>query len=273
VRDAFDLKRIAAEAFVAEVAYRPEVSSTNDWALEMAREGGHRLPLLALASQQTRGRGRGANRWWSSPGALTFSLLLDTREVLPAPSALPRLSLIAGLSVCEALTPLTAGSGVRLKWPNDVLLDRRKVCGILVESPAHPPERCVVGIGINVNNSFSDAPEELRQRAVSLADAMGVRGDLTEVLVSVLKRLAAELDDFQAGRLTLSSACLPWCALTGRTVAIAAGKRRVEGVCVGIDEEGALRVRTHQSEQRLFSGVVESIRWDESSHDASRTQT
>ena len=72
MRDAFDLKRIEAETFVAEIAYRPEVSSTNDWALELAREGGRRLPLLALASQQTQGRGRGTNRWWSAPGALTF---------------------------------------------------------------------------------------------------------------------------------------------------------------------------------------------------------
>jgi BirA family biotin operon repressor/biotin-[acetyl-CoA-carboxylase] ligase len=263
VRDAFDLKRVEAETFVAEIAYRPEVSSTNDWALELAREGGRRLPLLALASQQTQGRGRGANRWWSSPGALTFSLLLNTREVLPAPSALPQLSLVAGLSVCEALT-LTAGPGVRLKWPNDVLLDRQKVCGILVESPANPPERCVIGIGINVNNSLSEAPEEVRQRAVSLADATGQPWDVTDVLMDVLRQLEISFANFADGRLRVSDASRPWCGLTGKRIAVAAGKRRIEGICVGIDDDGALRVRTWESEQRLFSGVVESILWDDS---------
>jgi BirA family biotin operon repressor/biotin-[acetyl-CoA-carboxylase] ligase len=245
------------------MAYRQEVGSTNDWALELAREGGHRLPLLVLASQQTRGRGRGVNRWWSANGALTFSLLLDTRRVLPAPHALPQLALVAGLSVCEALAPLAVGHEIRLKWPNDVLLGRHKVCGILVESPASPPERCVVGIGINVNNSFSDAPEELRRRAVSLVDATGQCGELTDVLVFVLQRLADQFDRFQAGCLALSAACRPWCCLTGRTVAIATGKRRVEGRCLGIDDDGALHVSTRESEQRLFSGVVESVCWDD----------
>jgi BirA family biotin operon repressor/biotin-[acetyl-CoA-carboxylase] ligase len=258
------LRRIEAETFVAEVAYRQQLPSTNDWALELAREGGHRLPLLVLASQQTQGRGRGANRWWSAAGALTFSLLLDTRQVLPAPAALPQLSLVAALSVCQALASLVPGGEVRLKWPNDVLLGRRKVCGILVESPARPPDRCVVGIGINVNNALSEAPAEVRQRAVSLADATGERWDLTDVLVGALRQLDIRLADLAAGRLRLSDAARPWCVLTGKRIAVATGKRRVEGVCAGIDDGGALRIRTRESEQRLFSGVVESILWDDS---------
>jgi BirA family biotin operon repressor/biotin-[acetyl-CoA-carboxylase] ligase len=263
VADAFDLNRVEAETFVAEIAYRPEVSSTNDWALELAREGGHRLPLLVLASRQTQGRGRGANRWWSAPGALTFSLLLDTRQVLPAPSALPQLSLVAGVSVCKTLASLVPGGEVRLKWPNDILLGRRKACGILVESPARPQDRCIVGIGINVNNSLSEAPAEVRERAISLADATGERRDLTGVLVDVLRHLEMAFVGLVACRLPLSAASRPWCVLTGKHIAIVAGKKRVEGVCVGIDDDGALRVRTQETEQRLVSGVVESIRWEE----------
>jgi BirA family biotin operon repressor/biotin-[acetyl-CoA-carboxylase] ligase len=257
------LQRIETETFVAEIAHREEVSSTNDWALELAREGGHRPPLLVLASQQMHGRGRGANRWWSAMGALTFSLLLDTRQLLPASSALPQLSLASGLSVCKALASLVPGSDVRLKWPNDVLLGRRKVCGILVESPARPQNRCVVGIGINVNNSLSDAPEDVRRRAVSLADAAGDRWDLTSVLIDVVRQLEIAFAELAAGRLQLSEASRPWCALTGKRIAIAAGKKWFEGVCAGIDDDGALRVRTRESEQRLVSGVVESIQWED----------
>ena len=265
----FDLARVGAETFVLEIAFRDQCESTNDLALQLAREGGHQLPLLVLAARQTQGRGRGANRWFSAAGALTFSLLLDTRQVLPAPLALPQLSLVAGLSVCEALAPMVPGCEVRLKWPNDVLLGRRKVCGILVESPASPRDRCVLGIGINVNNSLSAAPEEVRQRAVSLADATGERWDLTGLLVDVLRQLQTQLANLADGRLQLTDASRPWCVLSGKSITIAAGKQRVEGVCAGIDNQGALRVRTGESEQRLFSGVVESIRWEDAPDDAS----
>jgi len=250
------LARVEAETFVAEIAYRPEVPSTNDWALELAREGGHRLPLLVLASQQTQGRGRGTNRWWSAPGALTFSLLLDSATVLPDIHALPQVSVVAALAVCEALASLAPDQPVGLKWPNDVLLDRRKVCGILVESPARPPVRLAIGIGINVNNSFAEAPEDVPQRAVSWADATGRPWALTDILIRVLRALEQQLASLKAGRVRLSEASRPWCVLTGKHIAVAAGKQCVEGVCVGIDDEGALRIRTPESEHRLFSGIV-----------------
>lgn len=272
-KDLFDVQRIEAETFVAEVAYREALPSTNDWALELARESGHRLPLLALAARQTQGRGRGANRWWSAAGALTFSLLLDTRQVLPAARMLPPLSLVSGLSVCEALASMLPGREVRLKWPNDILLDGGKVCGILVESPASPPDRCVVGIGINVNNSFCTAPDDVRRRAISLADATGASWNLTSVLVAVLRQLELRVADFASDRLRLGTACRPWCALTGRSVTVAAGKQRIEGVCRGIDDDGALVVWTPVDERRLVSGVVESFArygfpngWDGAKH-------
>jgi len=255
----FDLERIQAETFVAEVAYREEVASTNDWTLELARETGRRLPLLALTARQTHGRGRGTNRWWSAAGALTFSLLLDTRQVLPAIQRLPQLSLVCGLSVCETLASLVPGREVRLKWPNDVLLDRGKICGILVESPASPPDRCVVGVGINVNNSFADAPADVRERATSLADAAAVSWDLTSILAGVLLQLQRRLCDFAAERLRLRTACHPWCALTGSFIVVTTGKQRIEGVCRGIDDDGALVVETPKEVRRLVSGVVESF--------------
>jgi BirA family biotin operon repressor/biotin-[acetyl-CoA-carboxylase] ligase len=260
---AFDLKRIAAETFVAEIAYRPEVASTNDWALELARAGGHRLPLLVLASQQTQGRGRGTNRWWSAPGALTFSLLLDSTTVLPDVHALPQISVVAALAVCEALASLAPGQAIGLKWPNDLLLGRRKLCGILVESPARPPNRLVTGIGINVNNSFAEASVDVRQRAASWAEATGRPWALTDVLIRVLRSLDQRMASFQAGRLRLSEACRPWCVLTGRAVTVAAGRDRIEGVCAGIGDDGALLVTAQAAPQRLFSGVVEAIAWDD----------
>ena len=261
--DALDLRRIEAEAFVSQVAFRQELPSTNDWALELIREADHRLPLLVLAARQTQGRGRGANRWWSAAGALTFSVVLDARTVLPDPESLPQVSVVAALAVCEALAPLTSRDPVGLKWPNDVWLGRRKVCGILVESPARPSGRLVIGIGLNVNNAFADAPEDVRQRAVSLAEAAGHAWDVTDVLLRVLRALDGQLANLKSGRLRLSDACRPWCVLTGRTVTIAAGRECIQGTCTGIGDDGALLVQTPTAERRLFSGVVEAIDWDD----------
>jgi len=263
VREAatFNLQRIQAETFVAEIAYRYELPSTNDWALELARDGGRRLPLLALTSRQTQGRGRGANRWWSAPGALTFSLLLDSHAVLPDIGALPQVSVVAALAACEALTTLVPGQPIGLKWPNDVLLGRRKACGILVESPARPPDRLVIGIGVNVNNSFAEAPEDVRQRAVSLTDATGQPLPLTDVLIRLLQTLERELARLKAGHVQLSDACRPWCVLTGRAVAVNVGRERMAGTCVGIGDDGTLLFQSQTSLRRLSSGVVEAIGW------------
>jgi len=254
---------VEAETFVAKIAYRSEVASTNDWTLELARAGGPRLPLLVLASQQTQGRGRGTNRWWSAPGALTFSLLLDSTAVLPDIHSLPRVSVVTALGVCDALASLAPDRPLGLKWPNDVLLGRRKVCGILVESPARPPDRLVIGIGINVNNSFVEAPPDVQQRAVSWADATGRTWELTDVLIRVLRSLEQQLASLKAGRVRLSEACRPWCVLTGRAVCVAAGAERIEGACAGIGDDGALVVSTQDLDRRLFSGVVEAIDGDD----------
>jgi BirA family biotin operon repressor/biotin-[acetyl-CoA-carboxylase] ligase len=255
----FELGRVAAETFAAEIAHRPELPSTNDWALELARAGGHRLPLVVLASRQTQGRGRGVNRWWSAPGALTFSLLLDSHAALPDIGALPQVSVVAALAACEALATLVPGQPVGLKWPNDVLLGRRKACGILVESPARPPDRLVIGIGVNVNNSFAEAPEDVRQRAVSLADATGQPLPLTDVLIRLLQAFERELTRLKAGRVPLSDACRPWCVLTGRAVAVNVGRERIAGTCVGIGDDGALLVQTQTSLRRLSSGIVQAV--------------
>lgn len=256
-----ELGRVEAERLVAQIAYLPEVPSTNDWALELARDDSRQLPLLVLTSLQTRGRGRGTNRWWSAPGSLTFSLLLDTGGILPDICVLPQVSVAAALGVCEALTSLAACPGVGWKWPNDVLLGRRKICGILVESPARPPARLVIGIGVNVNNSFADAPEDVRQRAVSLLDATSQPWALTDVLIHILRAVNRQLACLKTGRLQLREACRPWCVLTGRAIVVAACGERIEGACLGIGDDGALIVRTQASERRLFSGVVEAIGW------------
>ncbi len=258
----FDLQRIERETFVASVQHRHETESTNDLALELIRDARCPLPLLVLATRQTRGRGRGANVWWSADGGLTSSLVVETAGMASLRGGQSLVSLITALAVCQAIEGLSTDIRARLKWPNDVLLGRRKVCGILAEVPARPRDRMVIGVGINVNNSLATAPRDVRRRAISLADAAGRPFDLTEVLVGFLSQFNSLFTDFQRGELRPSQACAPWCALTGHHVSLKLGSRRVAGECRGIDDDGALII-SGDGEQRCLSGVIESVGWDD----------
>lgn len=247
----FDLAAIAAQTPIASLEYQPEVGSTNDWALSLAADEDRLWPLLVLAAQQTGGRGRGVNRWWSASGALTFSLVVDAAERGLPLERWPSLALLSGLAVCETLHQLYPPGMFGLKWPNDVYLGGRKLCGILVEAPSHRG-RIVVGVGINVNNSFAGAPTELRERATSLCDAAGGPFDLSEVLIAVVERM---IERMQSADL-LAEDFGRYCLLTGRLVQIESGQERIVGRCLGIDAHGALLVQTESGQRRVHAGTV-----------------
>lgn len=269
----FDTPRLLADTFVRRVEVHEELGSTSDRALELAADDSVETPLLVLAERQTGGRGRGTNRWWSGPGGLTFSLVLATEGWELTAERRPMIALTAGLAVCETVRkllrsetgvivpPWAAGgplheTDIRLKWPNDVLLGTRKLCGILVESRGAQSPRVVVGIGLNVNNSLDAAPPDVQARAVALCDAHGDHYDRCEVLVSILRRLERRLDLLRDSRDELASCWHEFCALTGRIVEIETAGRRVVGRCAGIAPDGALLIQTESGSERIVSGVV-----------------
>lgn len=257
-----DADRIERETFVRATEVHVELPSTNDRALELAGVT-TTTPHLIVALRQTAGRGRGANRWWADDGALTFSLIVEPdTEALPF-SRWPELSLAAGGAVCEALQSLLPSADVRLKWPNDVYLAGRKVCGVLVEIPPDrrtPANRRIVfGVGINVNNSLSAAPPEVRSRATSLADVAGRTFDLTDVLASVLRWIETDLSAIAAHDSRIFARWRRRCLLSGRSVVLSDGTRSIGGTCLGIDDDGALLLQTEAGPQRFFGGVVEAF--------------
>jgi len=255
----FHLKRLQTETFVRQIDWHRELPSTNDRALELAVSENIETPLLVLTGCQTAGRGRGANRWWSSPGGLTFSLIVETpQRNLPADRWL-KMSLTAGLAVCEVLQELLPEAKIGLKWPNDVLLDGRKVCGILVEVPVPRAGRLVLGIGINVNNSLSTAPPELRATATAIVDFAHRQHDLTDVLVRIVRQLAEGLRLLTIADANLSRRWQTFCLLQDCTVQLDADSGRTVGICRGIDPEGALTLETETGTERFFSGVVTSF--------------
>jgi BirA family biotin operon repressor/biotin-[acetyl-CoA-carboxylase] ligase len=261
-----DLNRVRESSFVRHVEWRARVPSTNDQGMTLAGDPALVTPLLIAAGEQSAGRGRGTNRWWSDAGALTFSLVFDPQAdqesrgspALPT-GRWPRIALTAGVALCDVLQWLLPELPTALKWPNDVLLAGKKVSGILVEiPPATPPNprRLVLGMGINVNNSLAAAPAELQATAISLCDAAGARFDLTDLLIAWLHRFAGHLHGLAAGDASLPARWQSLCALTGKTVELQSGNRIFRGLCRGIDIDGTLLLDTSTGRERLYAGAL-----------------
>lgn len=254
-----DIDRIRSSGLAQEVEFHAEIGSTNDRATELARRKELGCPCLILTARQTGGRGRGSNRWWSAPGALTFSLVLEPgRFGLPA-ERWPQIALAAGAAVCEAIEQSIPEIRARLKWPNDVFLAGKKAGGILVEAPADGAGRLVVGIGVNVNNSLASAPPEVAQIATSMIDVAGRTFDSTEVLLAVLARFAEWRSHVVADERAVIERFRMRCLLTGKQVCLDTGSRPVTGLCRGIDDAGRLVLSIPGGTRHYLSGSVVSF--------------
>jgi BirA family transcriptional regulator, biotin operon repressor / biotin---[acetyl-CoA-carboxylase] ligase len=243
--------------------------STQERARELAHAGAPHGTLV-LARVQSGGRGRLGRRWGSPEGGLWMSLVL--RPDFGAGLA-PRVTQAAAVGVARALWEL--GVEARIKWPNDLLVDGRKICGILAESSAEsapvaakrvgPGERerpldfVVLGVGLNANLDPEDLDVPDREVA-TLRSELGRDVDPLEVLRAILSNLEAEL-----GRIEDFDAVLTdWRALNctlGEKVRVRRFGQTLEGVAVDLNPEGALLLRTDSSDVvELYEGEVEHLR-------------
>lgn len=262
-REAFtaaDLARLETESFVSKVEFHRQLDSTNNRGLQLAGQLELAVPTLVLAGEQSRGRGRGSNSWWSNQGALTFSVIIERSAYRPRQTDnWTKVSLAIGVAVCQALKDLLPDCQPGIKWPNDVYVAGRKVCGILVEIHPIMRSRYVIGVGINVNNSFHHAPDGLAAKANSLKCLAGRQLPLIDVLLQVLSHLHDALENLLADDTQLIQRHRGLCLLSGRPVRISTGRGYLEGVCQGIDPRGALVVLTDRGPVSCISGVVESL--------------
>jgi BirA family transcriptional regulator, biotin operon repressor / biotin---[acetyl-CoA-carboxylase] ligase len=248
-----DIGRVLAETFVVRAEHHPTLGSTNDRARACVGDGGP-TPLLVVADEQTRGRGRGTNRWWTGPGSLAFSLLLAPETTPSDPRRRPLVALAAGVAVADAARPLVDRLPVGLHWPNDVFAGDRKLSGVLVEVPAEGSH--IVGIGVNTNNSVADAPADIRDRAVTLYDLTGRRHDQTAVLIVILQHFAQALDQARTCPDALVGRANAMCQQIGRTLALRSGEESVTGRCVGIAGDGALVLDTSDGRREFRGGML-----------------
>jgi BirA family biotin operon repressor/biotin-[acetyl-CoA-carboxylase] ligase len=252
-----------------QIEYRDTIGSTNDLALDMLRAGQITAPTLILAAEQTKGRGRGENRWWSSSGALTFTLVLEPPEDF-ARQHWPKLALAAALATSELIDELLPAADASdpprpaagIRWPNDVYVGERKLAGLLVEVPTVSPASraaVVMGLGLNVNNRLDAAPPDVRRRGAALVDLGLAPTDLTFVLVRLLARLRGRIDDLMRHDPHLAADWQNRCLLRGRTVTLEQGPRTVRGRCLGIEPDGSLALETDRGAERFYAGVLTSV--------------
>ena len=236
-----------------------KIGSTNTAAMSAAADGIAEGSVF-LAEEQTAGRGRGANSWESARSAGIYCSVV-LRPQLPPSDALV-MSLAAGLAVRAAIEQVNPSVTPDLKWPNDVLIDGKKVCGILTEMNAEATRvrHIVVGIGINVNHT--KFPKELETEAVSLKMATGSEWSRVELAAALLKsldreyRLLIEDADSHPSILQRFAQSSSW--VRGKQVRIEENGSRIEGTTEGLDDRGFLQVRTTQGLQKILSGTVRS---------------
>lgn len=236
-----------------------KIGSTNSEAMRAAAEGAPEGSVF-LAEEQLSGRGRGAHTWHSARSTGIYCSVI-LRPVMPPSDALI-FSLAAGLAVRAAVAEIAPQLKVDLKWPNDVLLNNKKFCGILTEMNAEVTRvrHLVVGIGINVNQA--KFPAELRDIATSLRIETGTEWSRVELCAALLKSLDREyrnlVEDEGARAAILRRFEESSSSVRGQKVSVEENGG-LTGVTEGLDERGFLRVRTENGLQTVVSGTVRLI--------------
>jgi BirA family transcriptional regulator, biotin operon repressor / biotin---[acetyl-CoA-carboxylase] ligase len=247
---------LSGHPFVREVAYYSRVGSSNDVAKACAGAGAHE-GLLVVADEQTAGRGRMQRDWWAPSGAALLTSVLFRPPLLAEQAQ--QLAMLCALAAADAVTECT-GLSVALKWPNDLLLRERKLAGVLAETAFKGDclDFVVVGVGINVNMDFVDAPEFITP-ATSLRLALGHPVARLGLLLVYLDGVAQRYAQLKAGH----SPYKEWSArlvTLGRMVRARRMDGVLEGVAEGVAPDGALLLRTADGVCRRLLAADISLR-------------
>jgi BirA family biotin operon repressor/biotin-[acetyl-CoA-carboxylase] ligase len=231
-----------------DVRWLQSTPSTMDVALKLANDGA-RAGVVVVADEQTAGRGRRGSSWSSPPGAGLYLSYIAR----PKFDRLALLTLAAGVAVRDGVTAAT-GLAPDLKWPNDLIVGRRKLAGILAEGVAIGTADQAVVIGVGVNVQPAAYPPDVAARATSLEGELGRPIDrsllLTEILVSLSARLA--LLEHSPGDILQA-----WRAASPNATGTRVEWNGQHGVTAGIDESGALLVKKGDGVERIIAGEIQ----------------
>lgn len=237
-----------------EIVYFTELESTNRKAKEMAAQGASEGTLV-VAETQTRGRGRIGRSWYSPFQAGIYASLI-LRPKLP-PNETPKITLVTGVSVAEALLAVTS-LRPDIKWPNDILVRGRKICGILTETSTEMDaiDFVVVGVGINVNTR--EFPDDLKEIATSVYLETGKTFDRVMLLQEFLLQFERLYATFlHSGFESIGKRWGELSILLGKDVTVHMIDRTCKGRVMKLDRDGALIIRGKSGElEKIYSGDI-----------------
>jgi BirA family biotin operon repressor/biotin-[acetyl-CoA-carboxylase] ligase len=245
-----------------KIRHLPEVMSTNDLLKVEAEEGIAQPGEILITEHQTAGRGRLDRLWESPPGkSLLFSMLLNPD--IPG-LKLQLMGLLTSLGILDGLTaylgenevqPERFTQALRLKWPNDIMVGRRKLCGILSDAGLDNRDRAfvVVGVGVNINQSSADFPEALRNAATSLYIMTGHEQDRVRLFRSFIQHIDRYFERLiKEGDGWIPSIWLKRAGIAGTKVECCENARTIRGRCHGISPDGALELEMPDGTIRTF---------------------
>ena len=230
-----------------------EIDSTNTWAKTHFDELNPQMLTCITAGRQTAGHGRYGRAWASKKGNLHLTLAFS----LPLNSPLlPHLAQILTFALWQCLEK--EGLSPQIKWPNDLLIDGKKLSGVLVEAfPHEQATGLALGIGVNVN-----APIEIEQETTSLFETTGKRWHLDELRDRIIERFQANFQLLQEEGFPPFKAAMERClAYKGEKISCHLGEKTVEGILEGLSQEGALIVQSEDGTTHIFSsGEITHLR-------------
>lgn len=230
-----------------------ECASTNDEAMRRLTDGAP-CPLVVMSRKQSAGRGR-LGRRWHSDDAGNLMLSFGVRPDKP-PAFMQRFTVWVGLRLAARLSEFS-GVAVKAKWPNDLLINGRKLAGILTEArlDADRMRELILGLGLNINSAVDTWPVEVRSIATSLASASGRAFSMSQVTALVLAELVNAYTDYQNGAIDTEMERLwgEFSAINQQPVTITTYDGEIEGEVVGIDATSALQLRLASGEIKTFA--------------------
>jgi BirA family biotin operon repressor/biotin-[acetyl-CoA-carboxylase] ligase len=248
--------KLKSKTFGAVVHAYKQVKSTNTIAARLASDGANEGTLV-ISEMQSAGRGRLGRSWHSPAGVGAYLSIILRPEIKPASA--PALSLVAGLALAESIERVTE-LPAKIKWPNDVLLGKRKTAGILTElqTDGDKVSAVIVGVGININHTRELFPEELREKATSVRIQLRRKVDRVALVQEFLRRFEKRYAEFlSAGFAKLRKPALKHSSLLGREVVVSGvGKRTISGRVIDIDDAGRLLIESSGAVVPLLSGEV-----------------
>lgn len=231
-----------------EILHFDTIASTNDSAKEFALQGANE-GLVITAEEQLKGRGR-RGRTWESPKGTGIWMTILLRPYL-SPNQGTKFTLLSAVAVAKAINEVT-GLKAKIKWPNDIIIMNKKVCGILTEMNAEMDfiNYIIIGIGINVNAKQDDFPIEVQQRAISLAQVIGEKVSRQDLVRKILQNIEKRYIDFIRNE-DFGNILQEWkelsCNLDKKVRATLNGEEII-GTAVDINKDGALILRTEKEE-------------------------